>query len=335
MSKELTKMDNSSLRGLLEKAAPRLAEVAPKHLKVERMTRLLLAATMRNPKILQCTPDSVLQFAMKCSETGLEPIGAGGAWPVPYENRKAGTVELQFIPDYRGLINVAKMAGCIKDAYAEVVKENDEFYYELGLEPKLTHRPARGNRGKLESAYCIIVLPDDTKRFVVMDADEIAAIRGRSKTGHFGPWQTDEGEMWKKTLVRRAMKPFSGAAPELSAAIEADNAASGISFAPDPISMPKAKGQAPAELPENTQPQGEDPAPAGEAPPEFTPDTPQKTLALQLSDAGITEADFFAYMKEAHGFKRVRMVASMTDAEAEDALFALSETIEKIKGGAK
>jgi recombination protein RecT len=334
MSKELATTD--SLRTLLDKAAPKLAAVAPKHLKVDRMTRLLLAATMRNPKILQCSQASILQFAMKCSETGLEPIGAGGAWPVPYENRKAGTVELQFIPDYRGLINAAKKAGCIKDAYAEVVKANDDFDYELGLEPRLTHKPARGNRGDLESAYCIIVFPDDTRRFVVMDADEIAGIRSRSKASNYGPWQTDEAEMWKKTVVRRAMKPFSGASPELTAAIEADNAVSGITFEREPIPMPKAKTAA-AELPapgdEDTGSPGDE-QPAQDPEPDVV-DTPQRTLAKALAGAGISEADFFGYMKDEHGFKRVRMVASMTDAEAEDALFNLSETIGNITGGAK
>ena len=324
MSNQLARMD--TLRNILEKSAPKLAEVAPKHLKVDRMIRILLAATMRNPKLLQCSQESILQFALKCSETGLEPIGAGGAWPVPYENRNAGTVELQFIPDYRGLINAAKRAGCIKDAYAEVVKANDDFDYELGLELRLTHKPARGNRGDLESAYCIIVFPDDTRRFVVMDADEIAGIRSRSKASNYSPWQTDEAEMWKKTVVRRAMKPFSGASPELTAAIEADNAASGITFERESIQMPKAK-PATTELPA-----GE---PAQDPEPGFVVDTPQRTLAKALADAGISEADFFGYMRETHNFKRVRMVASMTDAEAEDALFNLSETIGNIKGGAK
>lgn len=238
----LARANLDNLRGMLEKAAPKLNQVAPKHLSVERMTRLLLSACSRNPKILECSPESVLQFAMKCSETGLEPIGAGGAWSIPYENRKNGTVELQFIPDYRGLVNCAKRAGCIKDAYAEVVRKNDEFDYELGLEPKLTHRPARGDRGDLENAYCVIVFPDDTKRFVVMDKAEVEGIRQRSRASSSGPWVSDPGEMWKKTVVRRAMKPFAGASQELDAAIEADNLATGlVDVTPKAaVPMPKA-----------------------------------------------------------------------------------------------
>jgi recombination protein RecT len=226
---------------MLEAAAPKMREVAPKHLKVERVVRLLLAACSRNPALLECEPNSVLLFCMRCSETGLEPIGAGGAWPVPYRNKKTGKTEMQFIPDYRGLVNCAKRAGCITDAYAEIVRANDEFDYALGLEPCMTHKPARGDRGALEAAYCVFVLPDGAKRFVVMDADEVLGIKARSKASEYGPWVTDEGEMWKKTVVRRAMKPFAGMSKELDAAIAADDAATGLTaVVREPIREPKA-----------------------------------------------------------------------------------------------
>lgn len=237
-----------SMRDLLEKAAPKLQEVAPKHLKIERLVRLLLSACSRNPKILQCSADSVLLFAMKCSETGLEPIGAGGMWAVPFENRKAGTVELQAIPDYRGLVHIARRAGCIKDAWAEVVRENDNFTYELGTQPTLVHTPARRDRGALECAYCVIVMPDDSRRFVVMDRDDVEAIRKRSRASQSGPWVTDEAEMWKKTVVRRAMKPFSGVSRELDVAFETDDEATGLDLVGEraPVPMPRAIDEPPA-----------------------------------------------------------------------------------------
>lgn len=229
------------LKELLDDKAPAFMQVAPKHLKVERLLKLLVSAAMRNPKILQCTQESVLNFCMKCSETGLEPIGAGGAWPIPYGS------ELTFIPDYRGLVNCAKRGGCIKDAYAETVREKDEFYYELGMTPVLVHKPARGGeRGRLQSAYCIMTFPDDTKRFVVMDAEEIAAIRKRSKSSSNGPWVADESEMWKKTVMRRAMKPFAGASPELDVAIESDDAVNGVlEQQREPVKMPTAIAEEP------------------------------------------------------------------------------------------
>ena len=222
-----------NLRAMMEKPEmlEKLQQVAPAHLNVPRVLLLMAAASKRVPKILQCTQASVYEFCMKCSETGLEPIGAGGAWPIPYGD------QLTFIPDYRGLVNCAKHADCITDAYAEVVRELDEFDYELGLNPSLTHKPARGDRGELQAAYCVFTLPDGTKRFVVMDGNEVLGIKSRSKAASSGPWKTDEGEMWKKTVIRRAMKPFVGMNTHLDAAIDADDAAGKV-IDVDPIPMP-------------------------------------------------------------------------------------------------
>jgi len=229
-----------SLRTALESATAKLAEVAPKYLKVDRLVRIMLAACSRNPKLLECSRDSVLQFCMRCAETGLEPIGAGGAWPIPFFNGKTKRMEMQFMPDYRGLVNCAKHAECITDAYAEVVKGEDDFDYTLGLDPTLTHKPAKSDRGELVNAYCVFTLPDGTKRFVVIDTEEIDGIRKRSRAASSGPWVTDESEMWKKTVVRRAMKPFAGMSERLDAAIDADNASTGLTVK-EPVSMPKAK----------------------------------------------------------------------------------------------
>ena len=233
---QLATVDN--MRGLLQRAQAQLAEVAPSHLKPERLTKLMLSAIGKNPKLANCTATSVLQFCMKCSETGLEPIGAGGAWAVPYG------AELTFIPDYRGLVNAAIHAGCIKDARAFLVFENDAFNYVLGLDPKLEHAPAKSERGAEIGAYCVYTMPNGEKRFDYMDAEEIEAIRKRSKAGG-GPWSTDLGEMMKKTVVRRAMKPFAGASQHFDAAIEASDTATGIDFDAqrEPIPMPTPKAE--------------------------------------------------------------------------------------------
>jgi len=243
MSKELSKPKEqlATLRTMLEGAAPKLQEVASEYLKVDRMVRLLIAAAGKNPKIAECSPTSIMQFAMKCSETGLEPIGPGGAWPIPYENRKLNTVELTFVPDYRGLVHAAKRAGCITDSFPVAVYEKDHFEYEMGLYPKMEHKPATGDRGEFVAAYCVLVLPGGDRRFEVMSKGEIDDIRAKSKGGNFGPWNTDYSEMAKKTVIRRALKQFSGATPELGVAIQADNEAETLNFIPEPIALPIAR----------------------------------------------------------------------------------------------
>jgi recombination protein RecT len=216
--------DLGALRTKLENAKDKLMQVAPSYLNVERMTRLLLAACSGNPKILECTAESVMLFAMKCAETGLELIGPGGAWPIPFKTKDHGMI-LQFIPDYRGMANLAKRAGCIVDYDAHVVREKDQFDYELGLTPDLRHKPGRGDRGPIEAVYCVCILPGGLKKFTVMDRLEVLAIKRRSRAANNGPWVTDEGEMFKKTVIRRAMKGYVGMSAMLDAAVDAFDAA--------------------------------------------------------------------------------------------------------------
>ena len=240
MTKNTSIAKIDTFRTALEKARDRLAEVAPQYLSVDRLIRIMLSGMSRNPKLMECDSNSVLQFCMRCAETGLEPIGAGGAWPIPFENKKAGVTEMQFIPDYRGLVNCAKHAGCITHAVANVVHEADEFRYTLGLNPTLTHAPATGDRGERIAAYCVYTLPNGDKDFVVMDGDEIEGIRNRSRAAQVGPWKSDTGEMWKKTVIRRAMKPFAGANVRLDAAVSAFDEVDGLAdVKTDPVSMPK------------------------------------------------------------------------------------------------
>lgn len=298
------------LKSQLTLARDKLREVAPAYMSVDRLTRLMLLACGKSPKVLQCTPESILQFCMKCAETGLEPIGAGGCWPIPY-----GTA-LTFIPDYRGLVNCARRAGCIKNAFAEVVYEHDEFDYELGLSPSLTHKPSRGDRGDLEAAYCVFELPDGTKHFTVMHAKEIIGIKSRSKASGSGPWKTDEGEMWKKTVIRRAMKPFAGMSSSLDAAIEADDVAGGVLTPKEPVAMPRAIGEIPNETPAEPEPK---PAPLAPAKPDaFALDE----LKRECQRTGTSE-------KDACGFVECISFTELDAMTAEQVLHDLRELPDK------
>ena len=225
--KVVKKNSTDDFRALIESAQSKFREVAQKWLSVERLVRLAIAARNRNPRLAECSSDSFLLFCMRCAETGLEPVGAGGAWPVPFFNSKTSQREVQFIPDWRGLIQLAKKTGQIKHAYGEIVCERDDVAYQKGDTPKLDHKPALKNRGDVIGAYCIVILPDDNKHIEYMSFEEIEDIRGRSKAAQDGPWVTDWGQMAIKTVVKRALKPFAGS-PEMQTAIEYDNQAVGL-----------------------------------------------------------------------------------------------------------
>ncbi len=215
----------------MQQAMPRLAEVAPKWMSVERLTRLMLAARSRAPLLAECSVESVLQFCMKCAETGLDTIGAGGAWPVPFKNKHTGQYEVQFIPDWRGMVHTAKNEGAILDAYAELICDNeiDSVVYEKGDTPRLFHSPKIVGRGRPVAVYAVAAMPDGSKRVEMMDGSDVESIRARSKAKDSGPWVTDEFEMWKKTAVRRLLKSFQGF-KRTNRIAELDNDATGLAL---------------------------------------------------------------------------------------------------------
>lgn len=205
-AKPETKLD--TMRALLEKAKPQLASVLPKHLTPDRLMRIALAAMSRSPKLMDCTPQSVLLSVMHAAQLGLEAGGPlGHAYLVPYRN-KNGTMECQLIPGYRGLIELARRSGQIANIEAHVVRAGDRFRCAFGLSPVLEHEPDWGaeSPGDLRCVYSVAHLKDGGTQVEVMTKAEVESIRKRSKASDSGPWMTDYDEMARKTVVRRLAK---------------------------------------------------------------------------------------------------------------------------------
>ncbi|MED0762673.1 recombinase RecT, partial [Aneurinibacillus thermoaerophilus] len=73
----------------------------------------------------------------------------GHCYIIPYGR------EAQFIIGYKGMIDLARRSGQIEQIYAHAVYEADHFEYELGLHPKLVHKPATGRRGAIQYVYAV------------------------------------------------------------------------------------------------------------------------------------------------------------------------------------
>ena len=137
---------------------------------------------------------------------GVEPNTAlGQADIIPYRNH--GTMEAQFQLCYKGLIDLAYRSGDVSIIQAQIVYENDEFDYELGLDPKLKHVPATKERGNAIAYYAIFKTKDGGYGFEVMSVDDVRQHAQRySKSYGNSPWQTNFDEMAKKTVLKRVLK---------------------------------------------------------------------------------------------------------------------------------
>lgn len=201
-----------TVEAYMKKMGPRMAEVLPKHMDMDRMSRIALTTIRTNPMLLECTVPSLMGAVMQAVQLGLEPGSLGHCYLLPF-NKNVGTKqnpqwikEVQFIIGYKGMIDLARRSGHIQSIYAHAVYENDEFEYELGLHPKLTHKPSFGDRGKFIGAYAVAHFKDGGYQMEFMPESEIEKRRGRSKSKDFGPWKSDYEEMAKKTVVRSMFK---------------------------------------------------------------------------------------------------------------------------------
>lgn len=199
----------ASLRTMLEKSKDQIQLALPRHMTAERMVRVAMTAVQRQPKLMECTPLSVVGAVVEASQLGLEPDGIlGQAYLVPYFNNKTKAFEAQLQPGYRGLIALARRSGEISTLYAELVYEADKFKIAKGDSPSLRHEPNydAADRGKIRGAYAVVIYKDGGKDFEYMPMSELEKIKNQSKAQQFGPWQTHPEEMYRKCPIRRLAK---------------------------------------------------------------------------------------------------------------------------------
>ena len=208
---------------------PMLRPMLPAHISFEKFQAIVVAAVGSNPKLLECSRASLLKASMEAAELGLSlnpSLGEGDILPVW---SKDGSVA-QFRPRYMGLMKLARQSGEVVDIYAHVVRDGDEFDYSLGLDKKLVHVPAKGDRGEITHAYVVWQTKDGIKSFEVMDRKQLDDVRSRSegfKAFQAGrikstPWATDEEEMSRKSAVRKGSKYMPRSAEAFQRAVALD-----------------------------------------------------------------------------------------------------------------
>jgi recombination protein RecT len=211
MNKELQTKSQSpinTIRALLERSKTQIAMALPKHLNADRIIRVAMTSIQRTPQLLECDPISLVAAVIQSSQLGLEPDGIlGHAYLVPFRNTKKNRMEVQFIPGYKGLIDLARRSGQVNRISAHVVYENETFTMEYGTKEILEHKPLPpSQRGDRKGVYAVAILNDGSAHFEWLWDEEIEAVKRQSKAASFGPWKTHEDEMVRKTAIRRLVK---------------------------------------------------------------------------------------------------------------------------------
>lgn len=195
--------------------------------KVKRFKGALYSCIRSTPKLMDCTPDSLMEAFLKCVELDLYPSNlTGEAYLIPYGK------EVQFQLGYQGMIEIARRAGT-RNICSNVVYANDEFDYEYGTNQQMKHTPnVFGDRGEAIGVYAIAKLKNGEDVFKIMSKADVFEFREKSQgykrdvknRTKYSPWQPENDpmlNMWMKTSVRQLFKMLPKT-PEITAAIEAD-----------------------------------------------------------------------------------------------------------------
>lgn len=202
------KAEKKTMQAYIKAMEPAIKKALPSVITPERFTRMVLSALSSTPKLAECSPQSFLAAMMTAAQLGVEPNTAlGQAYLLPYRNH--GNMECQFQLGYKGLIDLAYRSGEVSVIQAHTVYENDVFEYELGMDPKLRHVPAKADRGEAVAYYAMFKTKDGGYGFEVMSVDDVQRHAQRySKSYGRGssPWRSNFDEMAKKTVLKRALK---------------------------------------------------------------------------------------------------------------------------------
>ena len=190
----------------------------PRHMDGEKFAKIALTAINKNPKLLECTRESLMLAMLQSAALGLEPNGRD-AHLIPYGN------QCQFQLDYKGIVQLVRRSGEIADIHCDVVRRGDVFTYKFGKVvdhvPWFLRDDAKkpATAGEIYAIYSRVELKDGGITCDVMSVEEVNQIRdGRSqgyraakKYNKSHPWDYEaEGgsycEMAKKTVFKRHSK---------------------------------------------------------------------------------------------------------------------------------
>lgn len=186
----------------------------------ETFTAQIANACRVQPKLLGCTPETVLGAALRAAQLGLTPNDTRNmCWIIPYGK------EASFQLGYGGVMELARRAvpGLVFDG--RPVHPNDEFDVDYGAAQPLKHRPAlvlgldRG--GDAFAWYVRAVYPDGTIQIHMLDREGVEYHRQFSKNKSSGMWKDNYDAAALKSVVLD-MKRWLPSSSQMVAAFASD-----------------------------------------------------------------------------------------------------------------
>lgn len=319
-TKELVKNNKVvTVYDFMEQKKDLIAASLPKSITPDRLIGVFTMILRSSPELAACSQGSLVSAIIQTVQYGLTPGNIGHCHYVPFNNKqKDGSYrkEVQFILGYKGIVELVNRCGKAVILSTEVVYENDDFEYSLGLNPILNHVPTSGERGQIIGVYCVAKnLVANEKIFIYLKKEDIDKVRKSSKAGqsNYSPWSTWYEEMAKKTAIKRICKllPISVDVQQKISSDETikDKIDKDMATVPDNTNWDTEDVQDIETVPEEEkqeEPQTEkkkEEAKTQENNPDVITEKQAKRLFAIANKAGLQGDDFKKWLLEEHGYE--------------------------------
>ena len=207
----------------LENMRPEWQALFPTIQALDRFKRVVATAVGNNPELLMADRRSLWSSATMAAQDGLCPDGREGAMVIYNVNlARPGQKDdwrkvVRWMPMIAGILKKVRASGEILEIAVRVVRDRDQFDYQLGDQERIVHKPElEDDPGQLRFVYSIVKTKDGGVYREVMSRKQIDKVRASSRAKK-GPWSEWYDEMAQKTCLRKQSKilPMGDALEEM------------------------------------------------------------------------------------------------------------------------
>lgn len=192
-------------------------------------------AVAKNPKLAECTPESVVIAISKLALSGmsLNP-NLNQMYLVPRKNKDVMECNLDL--GYQGMISVLVNSGSIISISPGIILQGEKYLIDDGLNKQFSHQPpinrilSAADEKKGIVAYTNTIFPGGYRDVHWMGKEEIYVHKGDApgSKSPYSPWNGNYWwKMWVKTVIRSRVFPFVAKGNDMSYFLSILNQASG------------------------------------------------------------------------------------------------------------
>lgn len=229
--------------------------------RARRFVAAITSAVAINPALQECDPSTVLSAALLGESLNLSPSPQlGQYYLVPFENRKKGCKDAQFVLGYKGMIQLALRSGKYKRLNVLAVKAGELLGWNPMTEEISLHLIEDDTNREKAATIGYVAYFEYLNGFTKtiywsrekMEAHALRFSKGYAAKNGYTFWEKEFDAMAFKTMLRQLISKWGIMSVEMQQALDGDGAV--VSEDGEYIHMDEAALPAPAEPEEAPEP---------------------------------------------------------------------------------